>query len=60
MTEKIQKRLAALKAKHCELDVLIATEEQHPHPSDDKIREYKKQKLKAKEEIEEIEKTLGV
>lgn len=60
MTEKIQKRLAALKAKHTDLDALIATEEQYPHPNDEKIREYKKQKLKAKEEIEEIEKTLGV
>lgn len=58
MTEKIMKRLAALKVKHAELDTLISAEEQHPHPSDDKIREYKKQKLKAKQEIEEIEKGL--
>lgn len=58
MTEKIMKRLEALKAKHADLDVLIKQEQEHPQPSDDKIREYKKQKLKAKEEIEEIEKNL--
>ncbi|MBR5129946.1 MAG: DUF465 domain-containing protein [Alphaproteobacteria bacterium] len=58
MSDKIQNHLNALKAKHAELDVLIAEENAHPHPDDTKIHEYKKQKLKVKEEIEEIEKNM--
>lgn len=58
MTDKIQNRLTALKEKHAQLDALIAEENTHPHPDDTRIHEYKKQKLKVKEEIEEIEKTI--
>lgn len=58
MSDKIKNRLAALKAKHAELDTLIAEENARPYPDDTKIKEYKKQKLKAKEEIEEIEKNM--
>ena len=58
MTDKIQNRLAALKAKHTELDALIEQENSYPKPDDTKIHEYKKQKLKVKEEIEEIEKNI--
>lgn len=56
MTEKMQKHLAALRAKHAELDRMIDEEREHPTADDTKINEYKKQKLKIKEEIEEIEK----
>ncbi len=55
-TEKLEKHLAALKAKHTELDAQIAEEEAHAYPDNLKIQEYKKQKLKIKQEIEEIEK----
>lgn len=55
ITEKLQKHLDALKAKHAEMDVLIAEENARPHPDDIKINEYKKQKLKLKQEISEIE-----
>lgn len=54
--EKIEKRLAALKAKHAELDAKIEEENTHPMPDSLKIQEYKKQKLMIKQEIEEIEK----
>jgi hypothetical protein len=50
--------LNALKAKHAELDALIEQENSYPRPDDTKIHEYKKQKLKVKEEIEEIEKNM--
>jgi len=56
MTEKLEKHLNALKSKHAELDMLIAEEEKRPQPNDMQIQEYKKQKLKIKQEIEEIEK----
>lgn len=58
MTDKIQKHLEALKAKHTELDTLIEEERVRPHPDDIKINEYKKQKLKVKEEIQEIEQNM--
>jgi hypothetical protein len=58
MTDKIQNRLAALKEKHAQLDALIEQENAYPRPDDTKIHEYKKQKLKVKEEIEEIEKNM--
>lgn len=53
--EKIEKHLAALKAKHAELDVKLAEEEARPLPDTLKIQEYKKQKLAVKQEIETIE-----
>ena len=53
--EKTQKHLAALRVKHAELDKLIAEENERPHPDDLKINEYKKQKLRFKDEIEQIE-----
>lgn len=56
MTEKLEKHLTALKAKHAELDMLISEEEKRPQPDDMKVQEYKKQKLKIKQEIEKIEK----
>ena len=55
MIEKTQKHLEALKKRHAELDAKIAEELAHPMPDDMKIQEYKKQKLLAKQEIEELE-----
>ncbi|MBE6454869.1 MAG: YdcH family protein [Alphaproteobacteria bacterium] len=54
--EKIEKHLAALKAKHADLDAKLLEEESRPLPDTLKIQEYKKQKLAVKQEIEQIEK----
>ena len=56
MTEKTQKHLEALKAKHAELDNKITEDMARPAPDDIKIQEYKKQKLAVKQEIEALEK----
>lgn len=56
MTEKEQKHLEALKKRHAELDAKIAEEMARPSVDAMKIQEWKKQKLAAKQEIEEIEK----
>ena len=53
--DKIEKHLKALKDKHAELDAKLAEEEARPLPDSLKIREYKKQKLAVKQEIETIE-----
>lgn len=54
--EKLEKHLAALKAKHAELDAKLLEEEGRPLPDTLKIQELKKQKLAVKQEIEKIEK----
>ena len=54
-TEKQEKHLQALKDKHKALDVRIEEEMSRPAPDEVLIRELKKQKLKIKEEIQEIE-----
>ncbi len=54
-TEKMEKHLQALKEKHKALDVQIEEENARPAPNDAVIQELKKQKLKIKEEIQEIE-----
>ena len=54
-TEKMEKHLQALKEKHKALDVQIEEENARPAPNDAIIQELKKQKLKTKEEIQEIE-----
>ncbi len=54
-TEKLEKHLQALKEKHKALDVQIDEENARPAPNDTLIQELKKQKLKIKEEIQEIE-----
>lgn len=41
--EKIEKHLAALKAKHADLDAKLLEEESRPLPDTLKIQEYKKQ-----------------
>ncbi len=54
-TEKQDKHLQALKEKHHALDVMIDEELARPAPNEMSIQEWKKQKLKLKEEIAEIE-----
>ena len=54
-TEKQDKHLQALKEKHHALDVMIDEELVRPAPNEMSIQEWKKQKLKLKEEIAEIE-----
>ena len=55
-TEKQEKHLAALKEKHRALDAMINEEMARPAPNEMLIQEYKKQKLKIKEEILSLEK----
>ena len=54
-TEKQDKHLEALKEKHHALDLMIEEEMARPAPNDVSIQEWKKQKLKLKEEITAIE-----
>ena len=54
--EKQEKHLTALKEKHHALDVMIEEEMARPAPNEMLIQEYKKQKLKIKEEISALEK----
>ena len=54
-TEKQAKHLQALKDKHQMLDTMIEEEMARPAPNEMSIQEWKKQKLKLKEEIKEIE-----
>lgn len=53
--EKMEKHLIALKEKHKALETRIEEENARPAPNDAIIQELKKQKLKIKEEIYEIE-----
>ena len=55
-TEKQDKHLQALKEKHHALDVMIEEEMARPAPNEMSIQEWKKQKLKLKEEIAALEK----
>ena len=55
-TEKQDKHLQALKEKHHALDVMIEEEMARPAPNEMSIQEWKKKKLKLKEEISAIEK----
>ena len=54
-TEKQDKHLQALKEKHHALDVMIEEEMARPAPNELSIQEWKKQKLKLKEEISTLE-----
>lgn len=59
MTEKLEKHLIALKAKHASLDAAIVEEEGRPYVDAMKVQDLKKQKLSVKQEIEEVEKELA-
>ncbi len=54
-TEKQDKHLEALKEKHHALDLMIEEEMARPAPDETAIQEWKKQKLKLKEEIGALE-----
>ena len=55
MTQETPKMLS-LKAKHQALDEQLLAEEARPQPDTSRIRQLKKQKLKLKEEIEQLKK----
>lgn len=44
----------SLKAKHADLDRLIAEEEARPHPDEGRITELKRQKLRIKDQINDL------
>jgi len=47
--------LESLKIKHADLDAQIADEERRPHPDDDIIHYLKKQKLRIKDELAQLQ-----
>jgi hypothetical protein len=47
--------LESLKTKHADLESRIADEERRPHPDDDVIHDLKKQKLRIKDELAQIQ-----
>ena len=51
-----QDRIEALKAKHAELDRAIDEESRRPLPDDGVISDLKRQKLRIKDEIYQLEK----
>jgi hypothetical protein len=46
--------VAALKAKHADIENRIDVEEHRPHPDDTRITELKRQKLRLKDEIAQL------
>jgi hypothetical protein len=50
----IEQRLRELDARHRDLDVIIKTEAQHPSVDATRLTAMKRQKLKLKEEIEQL------
>lgn len=53
----LQNRLQALRERHHELDELIRQEQARPSADDLEIAELKRQKLKLKDEIVELERS---
>jgi hypothetical protein len=51
----VMDHVESLRAKHADLDHLISEEEQRPWPDQTRITEMKRQKLKIKDEIAELE-----
>ncbi len=51
----IHERIDALKAKHAALDVAIQEETNRPLPDDNRIHDLKRQKLKIKDEMAQID-----
>ncbi|CTQ74627.1 YdcH family protein [Roseibium alexandrii] len=51
-------RLKSLQSQHGTLDNLIQREEQHPYPDVEHIRSLKKFKLRLRDEIQRVERTL--
>ncbi len=50
----VETRLAALRAKHAELEAAIAAENNRPLPNSTLLTDLKRQKLRIKEEIERL------
>ncbi|WP_082085415.1 YdcH family protein [Magnetospira sp. QH-2] len=50
----VEDRIAALKAKHHELETALEQENHRPHPDDEAIHDIKRQKLKIKDEIAQL------
>lgn len=50
----IEQRLRELDARHRDLDLIIKTEAQHPSVDATRLTAMKRQKLKLKEEIEQL------
>lgn len=50
----LQSHLESLKARHAELELRIAEEDQRPRPDADVISRLKREKLHLKEEIERL------
>ena len=50
----IEQRLRELDARHRDLDIIIKSEAQHPSVDASRLTAMKRQKLKLKEEIEEL------
>jgi hypothetical protein len=50
----IEQRLRELDARHRDLDVIIKNEAQHPSVDPTRLTAMKRQKLKLKEEIEQL------
>lgn len=46
--------IAALKAKHAELEQMLQDEVNHPHPNDVLIADIKKQKLRIKDQLAQL------
>lgn len=51
----VMDHVESLKAKHADLDHLIIEEEQRPWPDQTRITELKRQKLRIKDEIAQLE-----
>ena len=47
--------LESLKIKHADLEAKIADEESRPHPDDDIIHDLKKQKLRIKDALAQLQ-----
>ena len=50
----LQSRLDSLKARHAELELRIAEEDNRPKPDDDLMGRLKREKLHLKEEMERL------
>lgn len=50
----VEDHIAALKSKHAELEQLLLSENNRPHPDQSVINDIKKQKLRIKDELVQL------
>ena len=50
----LQDHVSALRARHAELEAKLEQEQNHPHPDDTVIADLKKQKLRIKDELAQL------